>query len=322
MGSTVDVLIRGAGPAGTVAATWLARAGYTVALVHRQTRSTLDRIESLGPDIVGLLQKIGLDRNWLRQFAAPIPGTVSRWAGPWEDTRDHIMSPYGPAWSTRRNIFDSALLENARVREFVRVVDRDVSSATTFDAVGSDSSPEGEVNDKLVALTCTYGYCPGGDRRLRIEAVSDGWWYALRTGDALGVGFLTDRQTLRNYKPQELWDAASVRPILDLIGNANGAGPLRRVPVRCSIATTKPNRIGNARAAYDPLTGRGVTEAVRNALEAVSLRGQERQAALLRTDQRYTSYLRERQRLYELGARRFGTGFWTRRLLAKTSGRF
>ena len=310
----VDVLIRGTGPAGTVAATWLAKAGYTVAIVSRKDSKNVDRIEAIGPDIVSLLAQIGLDKGWLQEVAQTVPGTVSRWAGPWEEGQDYILSPHGPAWSTRRAVFDMALLEHARAQQGVRLVHKDVASDEELIAIGSDSAPKGKLNDKLIALTRMYEHCPDGDRRLRIEAVPNGWWYALRTSGALGLGFVTDRQTLKSCSPEELWSKSSVGPILDLVESASGAGQLRRVPVRCSIVNDGENRIGNARAAYDPLTGRGVAEAVRNALETVSLLRKDRLAARRRLEKHYAEYLVERQQLYELGAARFGTGFWIRRL--------
>lgn len=316
---TFDVLIRGAGPAGSVAAAWLARAGKTVALLHRSCRSPFDRIEALGPDIPSLLSQIGLDRSWLNSVAQPVPGTISRWAQPKETVFDSLMSPHGPAWSTRREIFNLALLTHAKAQG-VQVVDQEVGADKVFIAVGSDNALDGQVNDKLVALTRNYDGCLINDRRLRIEAVPQGWWYALPSrGGALGLGFITDRQTIKGHSLEGIWDTAITNPILDMVQSAQKSSPLRSTPVRCSIVTSGDDRIGNARASYDPLTGRGVAEAVRNALETVSRLGQNRQAEQNRLEQHYASYLQKRTQLYELGATRFGTGFWTRRLNAITN---
>jgi flavin-dependent dehydrogenase len=129
----------------------------------------------------------------------------------------------------------------------------------------------------------------------------------------LGLGFLTDRQCLQSRSPEGLWQSALSGPVRNMTELATHPGPLRRAPVRCAMVTPGVDRVGNARAAYDPLTGRGVPEALRNALETASSLGQDRRLAEKRLGQHYAQYLEECRRLYELGAARFGTGFWQRR---------
>lgn len=318
MAGKFEVLIRGAGPAGTVAAAWLAREGRTVALLHSAQHSPVDRIEALGPDLPALLSRIGLDRKWLGNVARPVPGTISRWAGQGEEIFDAVMSPHGTAWSTSRITFDQALRAHAG-DQGVTIVDEEVAAAKLLISVGSDKEPKGIADDKLVALTRNYHDCPMDDHRLRIESVPQGWWYALpASADRLGVGFVTDRQTIKDRSLEEVWHSALDGPIREIVAQAKSSSALRGTPVRCALVEGHANRIGNARASYDPLTGRGVAEAIRNALDTVSQAEQNWQPLPPYLGEHYASYLRKRAELYRLGANRYGTGFWTRRLSRQT----
>ncbi|MFC4992736.1 NAD(P)/FAD-dependent oxidoreductase [Rubritalea tangerina] len=315
-----DTLIYGAGPAGCIAATWLAQAGRPVALLHKPPRTPLCRIESLGPDILPLINKIGLHKQWLNDLALPIPGTISRWSSDKIEYHDAVMSPHGHAWSVHRQHFDSKLLDYAK-RNGVTIVDKKIPSQRQLIATGSDLLPNGIVHDKLVALTRNYTHLPLADKRLRIEAVPQGWWYAIPArNNTFGLGFVTDRQMLLNQSPQQLWNQALPDSLaLLLIPSSVKASPIRSYPVRCAISKLQSNRIGNARASYDPLTGRGTAEAVKNALTTVSLQTQDRSNYQLDLDHQYSDYLTKRHHLYLAAERRFQTKFWSRRIATLTT---
>lgn len=339
-----DVLVVGAGPAGAAAAAWLARSGASVALVHRVGRQ-LERIEALGPDVPALLQRVGLARDWLREIASPCPGVVSHWAGPEPETTDYLLSPHGPAWSARRAVFDERLRAYAKAAGAALLIARRVSQ------VGQDKwQVDGEVlsapnvlvahradraepgtlrmDDRLIALTQTFGACWHSDRRLLIEAVPTGWWYGLCGPEGrLCLGFMTDRATLHGQRLEAVWRGAlaDAPHTAALAATASAPARLRSTPVRCGLSPlrtgTETWRIGDALAAYDPLTGRGVAEGLRSALEVAAIVGGAGNESLTtqRIARHYAPYLEERQRFYALGAARFRSAFWMRQAAARAT---
>ncbi|HEX3675566.1 MAG TPA: NAD(P)/FAD-dependent oxidoreductase [Rhizomicrobium sp.] len=118
MQSTVDVAIIGAGPSGSVAASWLADRGYSVEVVERAHFPRFSIGESLLPQSMALLEEAGLlDRVIAGKFQHK-DGAVFR-RGDLEQSLDfHDKSADG--WSTtfqvRRDKFDQILAEGAAAK--------------------------------------------------------------------------------------------------------------------------------------------------------------------------------------------------------------
>ena len=133
----------------------------------------------------------------------------------------------------------------------------------------------------------------------------------------LGVGFITDKKALKGSSASELWDSSLTKTITSLLKGTTPSSTIRGVNVRCSLNTHVSHRIGNARASYDPLSGRGVAEGLRNALETVSGLWKNEELEKERgekLEKQYKTYSEERLRLYSSGAERFETNFWKRRI--------
>jgi flavin-dependent dehydrogenase len=109
-----DVVIFGAGPAGSSTAFSLAKAGFKVALLHRARPSTLTFGHLLSSKALPLLAFMGVEQEFHRQNYLMAPGTVSFWGSPNAQYQDNICSPYGEDFYLERSSFDAILLNAAR----------------------------------------------------------------------------------------------------------------------------------------------------------------------------------------------------------------
>ena len=116
--STSEVLVIGGGPAGTTAATMLARAGRKVVLIDKVRHPRYHIGESLIPFCWYTLDRLGLARRLersrcVKKFSVQFLGTSGA------DTRpfyffEHLHHPSAVAWQVLRSDFDRMLVDNAR----------------------------------------------------------------------------------------------------------------------------------------------------------------------------------------------------------------
>lgn len=108
-----DVVIVGAGPAGSSAALSLARRGVRVALVERSSFEASRIGEALAPAVQGELVALGAWREV--QALGPLPswGTRALWGDEQPHAHSHLTSPYGHGWQVDRRAFDEALAQAA-----------------------------------------------------------------------------------------------------------------------------------------------------------------------------------------------------------------
>ena len=107
----VDIVIIGGGPAGSAAAVYTARAGYSVCLVERQAfpRETLCG-EFLSREVMAVLRDIGLEL----EFLSLAPSKID-WFTLYPDRGPRLSEPLGfTAYGMKRSTFDRMLLESAR----------------------------------------------------------------------------------------------------------------------------------------------------------------------------------------------------------------
>lgn len=113
--SEADVVVLGAGPAGSAAAITAAAAGLRVIVIEREAFPRAAPGESLHPGVQPLLRQLGVEADVLAQRFPRHPGHLLRWGGP-ERFEPFGADADGPwlgfqAW---RPTFDQILLDRAR----------------------------------------------------------------------------------------------------------------------------------------------------------------------------------------------------------------
>lgn len=278
-----DIAIAGGGPAGSMAASMLAGAGFRVALVTRL--SNRPRLEGLSPRVVAMLRAHGLPLDGV----TPPRQRRARWGDFQGDQNvEHIV---------RRDVFDRGLLTEAQARgvgviegsiagvspkhRSIRLADgRDIAAELLFEARGRRATRlhdcEGraaQIGPETISVAGFVAGRPCGGLGSEVMSRAEGWtWRACLgddrdwlqvVGDARGSAGSRGETRLKRLwhrvlgpdaedtplPPQPLVSAASLRlnaPVLD---------------PRCP-------RLGDAAVAIDPLSGHGLFWAVSSALMA------------------------------------------------------
>ncbi len=280
-----DVLILGAGPAGTSAAIQCLQAGLRVTLIEREFFPREHTGETLHPGIEPLLVRLGVDR---KVQAAGFLRHEGNWVQ-WGDKRQ--FQPFGfngteiwrgfQAWRTD---FDSILLDRARelgcviiqpcraVHPLVRhhrVVGVETSEGpvqATFvvDAAGSQHwlARQLGLNHTTYSppLTARFGYVEGKcsirDKTPAIVADQRGWTWTARVRSGL---YQWTRLSFENRPLEKGWIPEEFR-LLYPRGRVRGADVTWRVisePAGPGYFT-----VGDATAVLDPASSHGVLKAI------------------------------------------------------------
>lgn len=230
-----DVVILGGGPAGLAAAITVRRHGDLSVLVVEAHGFDRERIgESCPPDLLLMLEQLGLTERFRRDGHAPCPGYASVWGRPSVGYNDFIVNPLGPAWRLDRRVFDRMLAQAAVERgaqvcgsmrfagvgsaedgpadHTLRLIQRGrevtVRAGFVIDASGARArfaralGVDKQIDDRLFAIIRFARVTLGRlTRQILLEAVPQGWWYGAMLPDQRVVSMLvTDKPTLRRLR--------------------------------------------------------------------------------------------------------------------------
>jgi flavin-dependent dehydrogenase len=341
-----DVLVAGGGPAGAVVAMCLARQGCRVALLEATAYDLPRYGETLPPEINPVLRSLGLWEAFQSLSPLEASGMISLWGGPLPVEVDFIGNVHGPGWHIDRRQFDGMLVNEAaragvriyphcRVGACCREDNRwsvgECRSRVLVDARGRnglrlDGNANRETEDVLLAIALTISYSARLPRDLRtcIETTSCGWWYSapLPEGTAIAM-FFTDPNIYRRdgISIHEQLKAApfTARRLED--GQIQDSRVLH-VTSSCRTAIFGNGwlAVGDSASSYDPLSGRGVFKALRNASSATPvitacLHGETGSMASYASQVRleFDEYVRQRRLYYAIEQRWSEHAFWQAR---------
>ena len=186
--------------------------------------------------------------------------------------------------------------------------------------------------DRLIGVSGRHTPVPGRDclgDRLLLESVETGWWYAmaLPTKQAFVV-FMTDADVLRERPAaiSDLWqrEFERTRLISAMLPALRKPTGVAVRPADTSVLEPMHGRswtaVGEAGVAYDPLSGRGILDALESGLAAGTAIDRALDGNTVSLDEfarerreRFLGYLDQRREMYQQEQRWPTSRFWTNR---------
>lgn len=347
-----DVLVAGAGPAGSAAALDLSRRGLSVALIEQGSYESRRVGETLPPMIRQQLTALGVWERFLECGPLPSYGIRSAWEDSVPRHQDFIQNPYGSGWHVDRARFDAMLAcaaaeagttqyLSARVRSFMKNSDGawalevaqegailSLCGRMLVDATGRKAmlaSRMGATADVADRLIGAVSFCENSETAqwTLIEAVEDGWWYSVPLpGAGMVFAYMTDSDLWTAHKWDELLERAPLT--FERAGRRPIPAPSQIVSaasvVRNPVVGPDWMAIGDAALAFDPLSGQGVSKSIETGARCASViarwfDGDVGAPAEYETwvNESYQSYLSTRAQFYSSVMRWPGSRFWKRR---------
>ncbi|MBX8613617.1 FAD-dependent monooxygenase [Pseudomonas cichorii] len=295
-----DVLIVGAGPAGSALAICLSREGLDVCMVDRDEASQSRPGECLSPEAVPSLAALGhADLLDDLSVARPCCGVQSIWMTPERAFRDYFAERSSQGYFLQRQVFDARLRDKAQaagvaLERDVQVTHAEFGAVTTLtgsrgtehwsakarfvvDASGKSSSIArlgGAGRRRLSRQVAVAACLPVGTSELAssdwllIEADTQGWWSGATStsGQRHLVRFFPEGSDA-GRTPVELARQLQQTKLMQLYASADelSTAPVQVLDAGCSaldcVATSQWLAVGEAAIAFDPVTSQGLAHA-------------------------------------------------------------
>lgn len=278
-----DVCVAGAGAAGAVCATLLARRGLDVAVVDRPAAAGRDRHEVLSPSALRVLASLELDLPLLRAPAA-CRGVLSRWAVDSPAFFDYELCDCGAGAIVSRSGFARAVLDLAIAAGASVVATASRAGAERppsryfVDATGRSGRvmPNAFPRRHADRSACVWTRDAPAMRHpdvLVLDRTPNGWWYAIASsGSTSDLAFVTDADCLPAPHLRPPFLAAEYRAacllaenLLDEPSFAATHATDARSGHRGTLAGDGWLAVGDAAIALDPLSGNGIRVALEGA---------------------------------------------------------
>jgi flavin-dependent dehydrogenase len=298
-----DVLIAGAGPAGSATAISLAAfaPALRVALIDAPTTETVPIGETLPPQIEPVLRHLDIWEAFVADGHRPSYRTVSAWGGAGLVSNEFLFQTHQTGWRLDRARFDATLVAKARERA-THVVAKIAAAIATdgewnirlddgahysarfiVDATGRGAHvarAQGmrfENLDRLVGIAMLFEGARDDGNGLMLETCRDGWWYtaALPLGRRVVVA-MTDADLVRGAGLNERAGFAralhQTHHVSAVAAHARplGGPVLRPAGSRRMIHETALPLlcVGDAASCFDPVSGQGIFKALRSGVFA------------------------------------------------------
>lgn len=342
-----DVIIAGAGPAGLVSATVLARSGRRVLLLDPQAPGRHKVGESVPGAMARLLAKLGLPG--LEGPGSPhrrIGGIASLWSGELR-TEDHLTKPEGGGWRLDRGVFEKELSEFAALAGTIRTPARVarinrrgeawqieteagdlLDAGFLIDATGRNAAiarRQGarQIHGPPLVAIWSIGRATRDvvSNRTFIESTADGWWYAAYLPDRrpLAISHTSPALAteLRDHPKQWLERLRKT----DHIASHIDADAFYRTALKSNDARSShldqpcgPGwaACGDAALSFDPLSSQGIFNAMASAdmIATAIVDGASTEAYGKNLEEIRSIYHKRRSLLYDSANRHFGSPFW------------
>jgi flavin-dependent dehydrogenase len=353
-----DVIIIGGGPAGAAAAINLAGQGISTALIERSDYSIPRVGETLPPTIRAPLTSLGVWRRFLEDCHIESYTIRSVWGDTQIHDNSHIYNPYGSGWHVDRARFDRMLVMaacDAGAMLLTQAITTNVLHSRTLDWHITSRQPNISCNLKthfLIDATGKTAALPTGIPRsflvvdhlisivrffaqttaepyALVEAGASGWWYSAPVPhNRLVVAHMTDadlfagsRSRLGDYWLNQLRETQfTYARASELTTLAEPKIVTAASLIRTPACGTDWLAAGDACISFDPLSGRGVYNALNGgilAAKAIIARINGNGEALTEyskwVNSQFANYLQMRNTFYSKEQRWPKSPFWRRR---------